>query len=41
MKMEVDDEKPTIENLTDEVLIEIFSYLSPKLLKVSVLVCAR
>lgn len=31
----------TIDNLPDEVLVEIFVYLSPKMLKVVTLVCSR
>lgn len=35
------DDKPTIDNMPDEVLVEIFSFFSPKLLKISALVCSR
>lgn len=35
------EDRPTIDNMPDEVLVEIFSFLSPKLLKVSALVCNR
>lgn len=35
------EDKPTIDNMPDEVLVEIFSFFSPKLLKISALVCSR
>lgn len=35
------DDKPTIDNMPDEVIVEIFSFLSPKQLKVSAMVCNR
>lgn len=39
--MEENKAPPTIESLPDEVLIEVFSYFSPKLTKVAALVCNR
>lgn len=33
--------KPTIGDVPEKVIIEIFEYLSPKLLKVAALVCKR
>lgn len=38
--MEVDT-KTTIEDVPEEVMIEIFEYLSPKLLKIAAIVCKR
>lgn len=39
--MSQSEQTATIENLTDEVLINIFINLSPKLLKIAALVCTR
>lgn len=33
--------KPTIGDVPEEVMIEVFGYLSPKLLKVAALVCKK
>lgn len=39
--MEVGDEKPTIEDMPDEVLVDIFMCLSPKGVKIAALVNKR
>jgi len=39
--MEMDTGFSYMEHLPEEVLIEIFSFFSPKLLKIATLVCTR
>jgi hypothetical protein len=39
--MDFERHKTLIDDLPEEILIEIFSYLSPKSLKIQTLVCSR
>jgi hypothetical protein len=39
--MEVDDDKITVNDLPDEVMVEIFTFLNPKVVKIAALVNQR